>query len=292
MCSATMSPSSPPASTMSQKSPEKLSSKKRKRGTESQDMTKSFTAAECVANELSCAYSVVFVCFVHFLTVFVFNRYAESGGFLWRRFTIDIPLAPVHSGDLREGIEQVLDKWISRYVPTLGFVLLSVNHESLVCPKSARLLPPGAMALAQGVTFEALGWRPTVGSKLKGRIMHSTRSNISLIINNTFNAVIESQHIPTDLFTWDSEKTNPIPPYEPLEDDFYKDMFQQEEQEEAAEAATAQVEGATEGLEELALQQKQKAEQEPESVIGCWVHKSRNEPVGSEEGMLEFTVIG
>lgn len=192
----------------------------------------------------------------------------------------------------------MLDRWLSRYVPSLGFVLLSVDPNSLICPTSARILPPGAMALAQGVTFNALGWRPTIGSQLRGRIMHSTRSNISLIIHNTFNAVIEHAQLPDQLYQWDADKVNPVPPYEPLEDDFYKDMFQEEmkEEQEAAEAAAAaQVEGATEGLEDLALQTeqaKQEEGEEPENVVGCWVHRATQEPVGDDQGMLDFTVTG
>lgn len=202
---------------------------------------------------------------------------------------MDIPLAPVHSGDLRAGIHQVLERWLTRYIPSLGFVLLAIDYDTLHCPTTARILPPTAMALVQGVQFSALGWRPTVGTKLKGRIMHSTRSNISLIVHNTFNAVIDAKHLPMDTYTWDSERVNPVPPYEPLTDDFFKDMFKQEEDEEAATNAN----GIQEGLSELALQQKQQEEtQEQESTIGCWVLQQNQQPVGDGQGMLEFTVVG
>lgn len=206
---------------------------------------------------------------------------------------MDIPLAPVHAGNLRAGITEVLERWLTRYIPSLGFVLLGIDHATLSLPKTARVLPPTAMALVRGVTFNAFGWRPTMGSKLRGRILHSTRSNVSLILYGTFNATIDASQLPSDSFMWDPEMVSPVQPIEQEEeDDFYKEMYRQEEEEVKKEEGSHEV---TEGLSELALQQRQmqaESQEQQEHVLGCWVDRSTNRPVGDQDGMLEFTVVG
>lgn len=103
------------------------------------------------------------------------------------------------------------------------------------------------------VGFEAMVWRPAIGMKLSGKFSLSSPDHISLLVHRTFNVSIPRHHIETDQFEFH---------YGPLEND-----------PEFGPNAPSKQDGETQST-------------------GRWVHKITSDPLGGEDGQLEFTVIG
>jgi hypothetical protein len=212
------------------------------------------------------------------------RRFSQSvDAFRFYRVAMDLPLAPVHASDPRKGIQEALDRFLTKFIPSLGFVLLTVNFESLTLLPVARLLDPTANMVCK-VNFEGLGWRPAMGSTLRGRLMHSTRSHVSLILHNAFNASISSSHIPTDAYHWDPDMPNPNAGPETAMEDFYARKWREADEEQARFNGKTGLETEVRDLDLESV--------EPEGEIGCWVHTATGLPMGDGQGFVAFRVIG
>lgn len=158
-----------------------------------------------------------------------------------------------------------------RYIPALGVVLLSVNYPVTLLDASARMVDPTAICVVR-VRWEGLGFRPVVGSRLTGRIVLETASNVSLLLFNTFSATIDRSHIGSaDDWRFDRKRKAEYPgvsDVDGVEDDFFAAANDEGE----AGAATA-----------------------PERTFdaqptGCWVNRHDGETLGGLSGRLTFTV--
>ncbi|KAG8808035.1 hypothetical protein FRC19_006162, partial [Serendipita sp. 401] len=169
------------------------------------------------------------------------------------QMTITIP--PLYSGPgrPRQAALEMLDSMIMRYVPSMGGVILAHSNLQFLST-TATFLVDSPFTKAE-ISFIALVWSPTVGSKLRGSISICSPDHIGLLIHKTFNASIPRHHIPTD--EWEFE-------YGALENDPEY--------------------GATALGEETAVEE----EQDP----GRWVHKQTGVSVGGPNGEVEFTIIG
>ena len=155
--------------------------------------------------------------------------------------------------------------------------------------------------------------RNVAHSILVGSPTLSTPSHISLLLHNLFNASIPSAHIPAD--TWHFDPDFPVPaaiqesqnlkwPVAPV----VVEPETQPEVEPEATQVTAEGEEATqetvegeEIVEEIQDQVEEEIKEE-EMVVGdeevmyrergWWRHNVTNEPLGGEDGRIEFVVIG
>ncbi|GAA6059651.1 hypothetical protein JCM10212_004154 [Sporobolomyces blumeae] len=153
------------------------------------------------------------------------------------------------------------------------------------------------------VEWEGLGWRPQVGMRLIGTPTLSTSSHMSLLIHNLFNASIPSSHIPSDRYEFDP--TCPVP------------AIVLERREKGISAGGSA--GGMKALEDKAKQSAREAlgidgddddgkdsddedagekdedekdaeEEEEFAEVGWWVDKKTREPLGGQQGRLEFTL--
>lgn len=126
----------------------------------------------------------------------------------------------------------------------------------------------------------------------------STPSHISLLLHDLFNASIPATHIPIDQFYFDPEFPVPdaiqqrqkleFPTAEPIAESKVDEDAEngageegsesedQDEEEEAADKVAKHVE----------------AEEDLYRQHGWWLHLDTNEPLGGEEGRIEFTIVG
>jgi len=177
---------------------------------------------------------------------------------------------------------------VYRYVPSLGVVLCTVSHETLQIAPTAHLVTPTAIA-AVPVIFECIGWRPKIGSSLSARVVTHTREHVSLLIHNAFNAKISSEHIPSDQYSFDSDKMAPAIELNSLWQAEWEKLREEEEM------TRAQIEGLeiASNIDEAQTERAGSvAQSTAEGHVGCWVDRETGEPLGGEDGLIEFKVIG
>ena len=192
---------------------------------------------------------------------------------------------------------------MSRYIPSLGVVLVSVVQESIKLPKTVPIIIPTAN-MSIPVQFEGCGFRPSIGSTLQGRIVACTATNIFLLIHNTFNASISIDHIPGAAYVYDEDRPQP-PAYNEQQpaDDFFAKHWRNVEGDSifAGDASPSKSrkgadEETTDGVARISI-----ASPSPEPVeeqinaddaYGCWIDQSTGEPLAAADALLSFTVIG
>ncbi|GAA5979427.1 hypothetical protein JCM10908_002921 [Rhodotorula pacifica] len=165
--------------------------------------------------------------------------------------------------------------------------------------KSLPMVDGSGFTLAN-VEWEGVGWRPRVGMKLVGTLTLASASHVSLLLHNLFNASIPVSHIPIETYEWDPEF--PVPPVVlerrnanlPLKQ-AVSEVVQKAN--EAAEEAAEQEAGEDEGVKEedespLAKQEEEEDEAAEFAERGWWVHRKSREPLGGQDGRLEFTLVG
>lgn len=221
-------------------------------------------------------------------------------GYTLHRVGINIPLAPVFANDIRRGVMEVLDHFVTHFVPCLGFVLVTYNAETLAIDPFIDLIDPTAMMLVR-VTFEGLGWRPSIGSRIKARLAHSVQSHVSLIVHNTFNASIAADHLPKDRYRYDPDQEDPhsmLNANLPV-DDFYADQWKEADDAQRRYRGSGASTGVEGGIQDLELASSEtEAEVAPQTVatdnghLGCWIDTETKLPIGDAKGYLTFTVIG
>ncbi|KAG8834714.1 hypothetical protein FRC17_007620 [Serendipita sp. 399] len=167
------------------------------------------------------------------------------------QMTITIPPPYSGPGRPRQAAQEMLDSMIMRYIPALGGVILA--HSNLrFLSTTATFLIDSPFAKAD-ISFTALVWGPSTGSKLRGSISICSPDHIGLLIHKTFNASIPRHHIPID--EWEFEYGTP------------------ENDPEYGAAALGE-------------------EQVEEENMGRWVDKRTGVSVGGPNGEVEFTIIG
>ncbi|KAG2132637.1 hypothetical protein BD769DRAFT_1448709 [Suillus cothurnatus] len=174
--------------------------------------------------------------------------------------TITLSVAPVFAGNLRAGVEEMLDSMIMRYIPSLCGVLLAHSNLHFLSP-TASINADCPFAICN-ISFDATVWSPSIAMKLVGKIILYSPDHVSLLLHRTFNVSIPRHHIPQDV--WEFE-------YGPAENDpEYGE----------GDAGTKDGDGA-----------KAEGEAVPEAN-GQWVHRVTGTRLGGTDGYLEFTVIG
>jgi hypothetical protein len=188
--------------------------------------------------------------------------------------------------------------------------------------KSLPMVDGSGFTLAN-VEWEGVGWRPRVGMKLGeslpsapclrqqshwhpcptvGTLTLASASHVSLLLHNLFNASIPVSHIPTDTWEWDPdfpvppvvlERRNAALPHKQVVSDVVEKAKEAAKVDEEEEGGGA--DAATEELEKVAEEQEEAAKEEEEAEFaerGWWVHRKSREPLGGQDGRLEFTLVG
>ncbi|TBU33678.1 hypothetical protein BD311DRAFT_711646 [Dichomitus squalens] len=181
---------------------------------------------------------------------------ATDDAFRIVRASLNVSVPPVFAGDLRGGVEELLDSMLMRYIPALQGVVLA--HDRLeFLDKVASIKADSPFANCR-IAFDATVWSPQVGMKLSGKINLCSPDHISLLVHRTFNASIPRHHITTDSYGFE---------YGPAEND--PEFGARQEGKAEGEAAEEGVDGG-----------------------GRWVHKITGTKLGDADGSLEFTVVG
>lgn len=162
--------------------------------------------------------------------------------------------------------------------------------------KSLPMVDGSGFTLAN-VEWEGVGWRPRIGMKLVGTLTLASASHVSLLLHNLFNASIPVSHIPTDSWEWDPdfpvppvvlERRNAALPLKQVVSDVVEKANEAAKEEGGRDAATEELEKVVEEQEEA-----EKEEEEAEfAERGWWVHRKSREPLGGQDGRLEFTLVG
>ncbi|KAK4683891.1 DNA-directed RNA polymerase I subunit RPA43, partial [Tremellales sp. Uapishka_1] len=127
---------------------------------------------------------------------------AKSSPFQHQQSRMRLSIAPKYSGDLMEGAKETLDGMVMRYVPQMSGVLLAHwNHE--FSDDTAGIIDDCPFAVCS-LGFESIIWAPKIGQKMYGTHLLSSPSHLSLLFSKTFNISIPLQHIPLDLYEFDS----------------------------------------------------------------------------------------
>ncbi|KAF5385752.1 hypothetical protein D9615_002481 [Tricholomella constricta] len=171
-----------------------------------------------------------------------------------------VSIAPVFAGNLRAGVDEMLDSMIMRYIPALRGVVLS--HSNLRFLSTTATIQADCPFLVCKIEFDATIWSPHVGMKLVGKVNLCSPDHVSLLLHRTFNVSIPRYHLPKG--EWEFE-------YGPAENDpeFGPDADAAEDEEEEGKTEKTEGDGG-----------------------GKWVHHLTNENLGGVDGFLEFTVIG
>ncbi|GAA5951130.1 hypothetical protein JCM3765_002393 [Sporobolomyces pararoseus] len=170
----------------------------------------------------------------------------------------------------------------------------------LVRLKTLPMIDGSGFTLAD-VEWKGLGWRPKVGMKLIGTPTLSTSSHVSLLLHNLFNASIPSSHIPKDKYEFDPNCPVPSIVLERRQQQ-PKPGKSVQELELAAKKARREALGI-EGDEEEEEgdsdddddnEEEKPAEEEEEEEFeeqGWWVDKQTRQPLGGQQGRIEFTLV-
>lgn len=152
-----------------------------------------------------------------------------------------------------------------------------------------------------------------------GKLSLATPSVVSLLLHNLFNASIAAEHIPPE-YEWDADAILPYslapPPIagskaatahesiQARDDRQKKEEAEAGQEDDAAENAAKTVKEGEEEEEEQhepteyeeGVEDQIKAEVQEEEQYrterGCWVHRETREPLGGNDGIISFTVIG
>ncbi|ESK88455.1 dna-directed rna polymerase i complex subunit rpa43 [Moniliophthora roreri MCA 2997] len=170
-----------------------------------------------------------------------------------------VSIPPVFSLNPREGVGEMLDSMIMRYIPAFEGVVLS--HSNLVFSEKNAAIKADCPFMVCKVSFDATVWRPRVGMKLEGKINLCSPDHISLLVHKTFNVSIPRHHIPTDSYVFE---------YGPAEND---PEYGAGAQDIEGEAGKTEESGGGGGG-------------------GRWIHHLTSSTLGAPDGTLEFTVIG
>ncbi|KZT66361.1 hypothetical protein DAEQUDRAFT_730335 [Daedalea quercina L-15889] len=169
-----------------------------------------------------------------------------------------VSIPPVFANNLRQGVEEMLDSLLMRYIPALQGIVLA--HDNLQFLSSTAMLKADCPFANCQIAFDATVWSPQIGMKLVGKVNLCSPDHVALLVHRTFNVSIPRHHIPTD--QWEFE-------YGPAENDpeFGAEVVQDPVDEPSGEAAA--VDGG-----------------------GRWVHSLTTSKLGGDDGYLEFTVVG
>ncbi|KAF8530426.1 hypothetical protein BU17DRAFT_27070, partial [Hysterangium stoloniferum] len=189
------------------------------------------------------------------------KRSKESSEFILLHASLAVAIPPVFASNPAQGVEEMLDSMIMRYIPTLRGVVLT--HSNLRFLQSKARIQDDCPYAICNVGFDAMVWSPRVGHKLTGKVILCSPDHVSLLVDRTFNVSIPRHHIPRAewIFEWGPAENDP-----------------------EYGAAAAGAEGAT----TLGSAVADKSADEPEN-LGRWVHAVTGEQLGPT---LDFIVIG
>ncbi|TFK75278.1 hypothetical protein BDN72DRAFT_509171 [Pluteus cervinus] len=180
------------------------------------------------------------------------HQKASSSDFLIVNASMVVSIPPVFSRNPRVGVQEMLDGMLMRYIPSLGGVALS--HSNLQFATRSAAILADCPFLVCDVVFDATVWYPKLGMRLVGKINLCSPDHISLLVHRTFNVSIPRHHIPTDKWAFE---------YGPAEND-----------------------------PEFGSGAQTNLDQEKSDDSGRWLHRLTAEPLGGQDGYIEFTVVG
>ncbi|SCV72414.1 BQ2448_3951 [Microbotryum intermedium] len=146
------------------------------------------------------------------------------------------------------------------------------------------------------VHFTGIGWRPRVGQKIVGSPTLSTPSHVSLLLHNLFNATLPASHIPSDEWRFDPDYVVPAFIRDRQKMSFPTTTTTTKVKEEEAEMGAQGEDGEGGGEREKELAQEEEArlameEDEMYADRGWWVNLKTGEPMGGQEGSVQFTIV-
>ncbi|GAA5879373.1 hypothetical protein JCM16303_003180 [Sporobolomyces ruberrimus] len=173
-----------------------------------------------------------------------------------------------------------------------------LEEGELVRLKTLPMIDGSGFTLAD-VEWKGLGWAPRVGMKLVGTPTLSTSSHVSLLLHNLFNASIPSSHIPQDLYEFDPSFPVPAVVLERRQQT-PKPTKSLEELAEASKKTQREAlgiegddaedsDGDDEDKEDIKMDEEEEEEEFEEQ--GWWVDKKTRQPLGGQQGRIEFTLV-
>ncbi|KAJ1956981.1 hypothetical protein IWQ62_005188 [Dispira parvispora] len=165
-----------------------------------------------------------------------------------------IALPPCYTNDPMQGVYGYFNCFLMQHLPFVSGVVLAYSDVKV---ESSLGLVANEHPFPQfWVQAELLVWKPSPGSRLKGRINVQSNDHIGLLLYKNFNASIPAELIPEDIYEWRESK-------------------------EFAPATKKRGKG----------KKSQKDENgEPPAMLGEWVHKETGESIG-DNGWLQFTTV-
>ncbi|KAJ7209501.1 hypothetical protein GGX14DRAFT_520775 [Mycena pura] len=112
-----------------------------------------------------------------------------------------VSVPPIFANNPHDGVQEMLDSMIMRYIPALRGVVLA--HSNLTFLKPTASIVADCPFLVCHIQFDATVWSPHVRMRLVGKINLCSPDHISLLLHRTFNVSIPRHHIPTD--EWEFE---------------------------------------------------------------------------------------
>ncbi|ORX34732.1 hypothetical protein BD324DRAFT_583103 [Kockovaella imperatae] len=167
-----------------------------------------------------------------------------------------LSIPPKYAGDWLNGVREVLDGMLMRYVPQMNGVLLA-HWEHEFMDDTVKIINESPYGVCD-VQFRSVTWAPKPGQRLTGSHSLSSPSHISLLFGKTFNVSIPLQHIPQDQYTFVQTDED-----DPLADD--------------SDSEEEQVHGLTNGIVE---------------EVGRWRSTKTGKILGEDGKLVKFTVIG
>ncbi|KIJ39493.1 hypothetical protein M422DRAFT_75853 [Sphaerobolus stellatus SS14] len=192
-----------------------------------------------------------------------------------------VSIPPVFASSPAQGIEEMLDSLVMRYIPTFRGVVLT--HSNLKFLQSTARIQDDCPFASCKVGFDALVWSPKVGQQLTGQVILCSPDHVSLLVHRTFNVSIPRHHLPSDEWEFEYGPAENDPEFgtaafaAAAEKDGDIEMDGDEAKKEAAEGDVAE---AVEGEFEDELKSESQ---------GQWMHKQTGKALGPT---VEFTVIG
>ncbi|CAO3593249.1 unnamed protein product [Absidia cylindrospora] len=171
-----------------------------------------------------------------------------------------IHLAPMWSGKTMDGVNEILNAFLMKYVPDVDGIVLAHSDVELASEKGKVLYDSPYCHFF--ITAKLLVWKPKKGSKLVGRINLQSQDHIGLLIYGTFNASIPKSRITSDKYEWRASEDND-------DDDDNNNNNNSDDDEEAVE----------------------QTEDRSQNQHGEWVVKDSGASIGGDNGSLEFNVV-
>ncbi|KAF8493626.1 hypothetical protein JB92DRAFT_2749925 [Gautieria morchelliformis] len=199
--------------------------------------------------------------------------------FVLVKASLVVSIPPVFASNPSQGVEEMLDSMVMRYIPPLRGVVLT--HSNIRFLQSTANIQGDSPYAICNVGFDATVWSPRVGQRLTGKINLCSPDHVSLLVHRTFNVSIPRHHIPRTEWVFEYGAAENDPEYGAGSAAARDADYAAGQRVEEAGIDTVPSETLAEGQDDHAA-----------ASAGRWVHAVTGLPLGSDSATLQFTVVG